>query len=190
MQRCHWCTDDADYIRYHDTEWGVPSYDPHYLFEMLILEGFQAGLSWRSILRKRDRFRQVLFGFDPEKLAVMTDDHIEELMNDPGIIRNRLKLNAARTNARAWLQLDDPVDVIWSLTDGQPKVSHYRDHTAVPATSPEAQALSRQLKIAGFKFVGPTICHAYLQATGVLMEHTMDCHRYQQLAQRVQPKGA
>jgi len=182
MQRCHWCTNDADYIQYHDTEWGVPSYDPHYLFEMLILEGFQAGLSWRTILQKRERFREVLFQFRPELLAAMPDSHIDTLMQDPGIVRNRLKLRAARTNAQAWLRLENPVELIWSVTDGQPKINHYADHTHAPATSPQADELSRFLKKAGFKFVGPTICHAYLQATGVLMEHTMDCYRYKQLS--------
>lgn len=182
MQRCHWCTHDPLYIHYHDTEWGVPSHDPRYLFEMLILEGFQAGLSWWTILQKRDRFRQALFQFDPKQLAAMTDDYIDTLMLDTGIVRNRLKLRAARSNARAWLQLDNPVGLIWSVTDGQPKISHYADHSQIMASSPQAEALSRHLKKEGFKFVGPVICHAYLQAVGVLMEHTMDCHRYPQLA--------
>ena len=182
MQRCHWCTNDADYIRYHDTEWGVPSHDTQYLFEMLILEGFQAGLSWWTILQKRERFRDVLFQFDPEQLAAMTDTHIDTLMLDPGIVRNRLKLRAARSNAQAWLRLDNPVELVWSVTGGKPKIGHYADHTQIPVTSPEAEELSRRLKKEGFKFVGPVICHAYLQATGVLMEHTMDCHRYAQLS--------
>lgn len=184
MQRCHWCTNDPDYILYHDTEWGVPSHDPRYLFEMLILEGFQAGLSWRSILQKRERFREVLFQFDPERLAIMTDDHIDALMQDPGIVRNRLKLRAVRSNAQAWLRLDDPVALIWSVTGGQPKIGHYSDHTQVPASSPQSEDLSRRLKAEGFKFVGPVICHAYLQATGVLMEHTTDCHRYLHLSKK------
>ena len=180
MQRCRWCTDDALYIHYHDTEWGVPSHDPRYLFEMLILEGFQAGLSWWTILQKRERFRSVLFQFDPEQLAAMTDDYIEALMQDPGIIRNRLKLRAARSNAQAWLQLDDPVTQIWSVTNGQTVIGHYGDVT-VPATSPQAEELSRGLKASGFKFVGLVICHAYLQAIGVLMEHSVDCHRHAEL---------
>lgn len=181
MQRCQWCTDDALYILYHDTEWGVPSRDPHHLFEKLILEGFQAGLSWWTILQKRERFREVLFQFDPERLAAMTDSDIETLMQDPGIIRNRLKLRAARSNAQAWLQLDNPVELIWSVTDGQVRVGHYADHSQVPATSPPGDELSRKLKARGFKFVGPLICHAYLQSIGVLMEHTMDCHRFREL---------
>lgn len=182
LQRCHWCTDDALYIHYHDTEWGVPSRDPRYLFEMLILEGFQAGLSWWTILQKREHFRNVLFQFDPQRLAAMDDDDIETLMQDPGIVRNRLKLKAARSNAQAWLQLPDPVALVWSVTDGQTLIGRYSDHSRVPTSSPQAQQLSRQLKTHGFKFVGPVICHSYLQAVGVLMEHTTDCHRYTDLA--------
>lgn len=181
MQRCHWCTNDPDMIHYHDTEWGVPSHDPQYLFEMLILEGFQAGLSWRTILHKRERFREVLFQFRPEPLASMSDDYINELMQDAGIIRNRLKLRAVRTNAQAWLQLENPVELVWSVTSGQPLINHHVGHTQVPATSSQSEQLSRLLTKKGFKFVGPTICHAYLQATGVLMEHTMDCYRYKEL---------
>lgn len=188
MPRCHWCTDHALYIQYHDTEWGVPSHDPQYLFEMLILEGFQAGLSWWTILQKREHFRKVLFQFDPERLAAMTDDHINALMHDSGIVRNRLKLQAARTNAQAWLKLDDPVDLIWSLTDKQPVNGHYSDHTQVPTISAYADQLSQRLKARGFKFVGPLICHAYLQAVGVLMEHTMDCYRYAELGGLHQPR--
>lgn len=187
-QRCHWCTDHALYIHYHDTEWGVPSYNPQYLFEMLILEGFQAGLSWWTILQKRDHFRDVLFQFNPERLAAMTDDHIDTLMHDPGIVRNRLKLRAARTNAQAWLELDDPVDLIWSLTEGHPLIGHYSDHTQVPTISDHAEELSRRLKAGGFKFVGPLICHAYLQAVGVRMEHTTGCYRYAELAGLHQPE--
>lgn len=182
MQRCHWCTHDDLYIQYHDNEWGVPSRDPQHLFEMLILEGFQAGLSWWTILQKREHFRTALFQFDPERLATMNDDDITTLLQDPGIVRNRLKLRAARTNAQAWLKLNNPVELIWSITNGQPIIGHYADHTQLPATSAQAEALSRILKEKGFKFVGPLICHAYLQAIGVLMEHTMDCYRYAELA--------
>lgn len=151
---------------------------------MLILEGFQAGLSWWTILQKRERFREVFFRFEPERMATMSDEYIETLMQDPGIVRNRLKLRAARSNAQAWLQLNDPVSLIWSVTNGQPKISHYADHSQVPSTSPEAEQLSRTLKTAGFKFVGPTICHAYLQAIGVLMEHTTDCVQYSALTEK------
>ncbi len=182
MQRCHWCTNDPVYIQYHDHEWGTPSRDPHHLFEMLILEGFQAGLSWITILKKRARFREVLFDFDPVQMAAMDDDYINVLMQDPGIIRNRLKLNAARQNARAWLALPDPVSFVWAAVDGKPHINHYAAHTDIPTATPQADALSRQLKKAGFKFVGPTICYAYMQATGMVMDHTTDCGRYPALA--------
>lgn len=182
MKRCSWCTEDPIYIAYHDTEWGVPSRDPRHLFEKLILEGFQAGLSWLTVLKKRPRFREVLFDFDPQRIAAMEDGYIETLMQDPGIIRNRLKLNAARQNARAWLQLEDPVALIWSFTGGETKINHFERHADIPTTGPEALAMSQTLKKAGFNFVGPTICHAYLEAIGCLMDHTTDCHRYPALS--------
>ncbi|NYT37837.1 DNA-3-methyladenine glycosylase I [Allopusillimonas soli] len=183
MKRCHWCTNDPDYIAYHDAEWGTPSRDPRHLFEMLLLEGFQAGLSWITVLKKRPRYRQVLFGFDPGKVAAMSDDYIENtLMRDAGIIRNRLKLNAARRNARAWLTLDDPVETMWSFTQGHPLVNHYARHEDIPLVTPQAESMSRVLKKAGFTFVGPTICQSYLQAIGCIMDHTTDCFRYTELA--------
>lgn len=182
MQRCRWCTHDPDYLAYHDTEWGVPSRDPRHLFEKLVLEGFQAGLSWLTVLKKRPHFRRVLFNFDPARLAEMPNDYIESLMHDPGIIRNRLKLQAARKNAQAWLALPDPVGVIWSFTDGKTIVNHYATHDQVPTVTPQAQTMSRTLKSLGFSFVGPTICQSYLQAVGCFMDHTTDCHRYPVLA--------
>lgn len=182
MQRCHWCTLDPVYIQYHDYEWGTPSRDPHHLFEMLILEGFQAGLSWITVLKKRPRFREVLFNFDPDQLAVMSDTYIDTLLQDSGIIRNRLKLNATRQNARAWLALADPVDFIWSVVGHTPIINHFAAHADVPAITPEAEILSRKLKKAGFNFVGPTVCYAYMQATGMVMDHTTDCWRYGDLA--------
>ena len=126
MPRCSWCNDEPLYITYHDREWGVPQRDPQHLFEMLLLEGFQAGLSWITVLKKRERYRQVLFGFDAQRLAVLTDDEIETLMQDPGIIRNRLKLQAARKNAQAWLRLPDPAAFLWSFVGGVPKVNQDR----------------------------------------------------------------
>ncbi len=182
FKRCGWCTDDPAYIAYHDTEWGVPSHDPRHLFEMLLLEGFQAGLSWITVLKKRAHYREVLFNFDAEKLAAMSDDYIDTLMQDPGIIRNRLKLKSARQNAQAWLKLDDPVALIWSFVDGIPKVNHHRLLADVPVLTPQAETMSRVLKKAGFNFVGPTICYSYLQAVGCIMDHTTDCHRYPALA--------
>jgi len=176
--RCRWCTGDPAYIRYHDQEWGVPSRDPRHLFEMLILEGFQAGLSWLTILRRREAFREALCGFDPVALARTDAAWVQDRMQNPAIIRNRLKLQAAGANARAWLALTDPVDLVWSVVDGQPRIHHYADTGDIPTAGPEAQALSRLLKRHGFTFVGPTICQSYLQAIGCLMDHTTDCHRY------------
>lgn len=181
MPRCFWCNDDPLYIGYHDTEWGVPLKDPAALFELLLLEGFQAGLSWITVLKKRQRYREVLYGFDPARLAVMSDEEIEKLMQDPGIIRNLLKLKAARQNAQAWLRLDDPVVLLWSFVGGAPKVNHFSERGQVPAVTPEAEAMSKALKKAGFTFVGPTICYAFMQAAGMVMDHTTDCDRYREL---------
>src|SRR5690625_1902031 len=182
MKRCSWCTSDPLYISYHDKEWGVPSYDPIYLFEKLVLEGFQAGLSWITILRKRDHFRKVFFNFDPQQVAKLSGSQIDLLMQDTGIIRNRAKILSARSNAQAWLNLADPVDFMWSVTDGKPLIKHYKCSTEVPAQSNLSIKLSKQLKKAGFKFTGPVICHAYMQSTGMLMEHTTDCFRHKQLS--------
>jgi len=182
MPRCAWCGDDPLYVRYHDEEWGVPTRDPQLLFEFLLLEAFQAGLSWITVLRKRERYRQVLFGFDADRLAIMSDGEIDERMQDPGIIRNRRKLEAARGNARAWLALEDPAGFVWSFVDGRPKVNRFERLDQVPAVTDEAQAMSRALKRAGFSFVGPTICYAYMQACGMVLDHLVDCERHAQLA--------
>lgn len=152
MPRCAWCGTDPLYIDYHDREWGVPARDPQVLFEFLLLEAFQAGLSWITVLRKRERYRQVLFGFDAERLA--------------------------RSNARAWLQLEDPAGFVWSFVGGEPKINRFERLDQVPAVSPEAEAMSRALKKAGFSFVGPTICYAYMQACGMVMDHLIDCERH------------
>ncbi|UTW05946.1 DNA-3-methyladenine glycosylase I [Pseudomonas benzenivorans] len=178
MPRCFWCTEDPLYQAYHDQEWGVPQRDPQALFELLLLEGFQAGLSWITVLKKRARYREVLFGFDPERLAQLSDEEIERLMQDPGIIRNRLKLRAARQNAQAWLRLEDPVGLLWSFVGGAPKINHFSERSQVPGATADAEAMSRALKKAGFTFVGPTICYAYMQAAGMVMDHTTDCDRY------------
>ena len=182
MPRCFWCNEDPLYIAYHDHEWGVPLRDPLALFELLLLEGFQAGLSWITVLKKRQRYREVLFGFDPQRLAQMSDEEIEDLMQDPGIIRNRLKLKAARQNAHAWLQQDDPVALLWSFVDGVPRINHFNERSQVPAITPQAETMSRALKKAGFTFVGPTICYALMQASGMVMDHTTDCDSYPSLA--------
>ena len=180
--RCRWCGDDPLYVRYHDTEWGVPSRDPRHLFEMLILEGFQAGLSWITILRRREALRAALLDFDPEALARTDEAWVQDRMQDARIIRNRLKLRAAGTNARAWLALPDPVGLVWSVVDGRPIIHHYAVQKDAPVAGPEAEALSRLLKRHGFTFVGPTICQSYLQAIGCLMDHTTDSHRHRTLA--------
>ncbi|MCR4537725.1 DNA-3-methyladenine glycosylase I [Pseudomonas sp. 18.1.10] len=164
MPRCFWCSEDPLYMAYHDQEWGTPLRDAQGLFELLLLEGFQAGLSWITVLRKREHYRKVLFGFDAQRLARLTDAEIEALMLDPGIVRNRLKLNATRRNAAAWLALEDPVTWLWSFVGGVPKVNHFKDRSEVPAITAEAEAMSKALKKAGFTFVGPTICYALIQA--------------------------
>lgn len=184
LRRCKWCNADPLYQRYHDEEWGVPHRDPQHLFEMLILEGLQAGLSWFTVLRKRERYRQVYRGFDAPFMASQTDADLEALAQDPGIIRNRLKLRAARQNARAWLALreqHDPAEWLWQFVENRPLINHFADAGEVPAITPEAEAMSRALKQAGFTFVGPTICYALMQATGMVMDHTRDCFRYAEL---------
>ena len=178
MPRCFWCNDDPLYIAYHDDEWGVPLRDPQRLFELLLLEGFQAGLAWITVLKKRARYREALFGFDAQRLALLSDEEIEVLMLDAGIIRNRLKLKAARQNAQAWLRLDDPVALLWSFVGGVPQINHFKARSEVPAITPAAEAMSKALKKAGFTFVGPTICYAFMQAAGMVMDHTTDCDRY------------
>ena len=184
LVRCQWCSNDPLYRQYHDEEWGVPHRDARHLFEMLILEGVQAGLAWITVLRKREHYREVYRNFDAQFMARQTDEDIERLARDPRIIRNRLKLRAARQNARAWLRLterEDPVAWLWQFVDGRPRINHFSAHAQVPAITDEARAMSRALKQAGFSFVGPTICYAFMQATGMVMDHTQDCFRYAEL---------
>jgi len=178
MPRCFWCSEDPLYQDYHDREWGVPLRHPGALFELLLLEGFQAGLSWITVLRKRAHYRQVMFGFDPQRLARMTDAEIEALLQDPGIIRHRGKVEGARKNALAWLELEDPVAWLWSFVDGQPLINHHPDRSTLPTQTDRALAMSKALKKAGFSFVGPTICYSFMQASGMVMDHTTDCDRY------------
>ncbi|PKM30040.1 MAG: DNA-3-methyladenine glycosylase I [Gammaproteobacteria bacterium HGW-Gammaproteobacteria-11] len=181
MCRCQWCSNDPVYQHYHDTEWGVPEYDAGHLFEKLLLDGFQAGLSWITVLKKRDRYRQVYNGFDPHFMANQSEADLLELLQDAGIIRNRLKVYGARQNARAWLALaeqQDPAAWLWQFVGGQPLVNHFTSIRQIPTQTAEAQAMSKALKKAGFTFVGPTICYAFMQATGMVMDHTTDCFRY------------
>ncbi len=160
----------------------MPLRDAHQLFELLLLEGFQAGLSWITVLKKREHYRKVMFGFDVQRLAIMSDAEIEALMLDPGIIRNRLKITGARRNAQAWLALQDPVGFLWSFVGGQPKINRFTERHEFPAVTPEAEAMSKALKKAGFTFVGPTICYAFMQASGMVMDHATTCDRYAELA--------
>jgi DNA-3-methyladenine glycosylase I len=192
--RCPWCGDDPLYVAYHDHEWGMPSHDDAHLFEMLLLEGQQAGLSWITILRKRANFRVAFDGFDPERIARYTPARIEQLMGNAGIICNRLKLNAAVKNARAFLatqaEFGSFAQYAWSFVQGQPIQNRFRSMAEVPATSAQSDAMSRALKQRGFTFVGSTICYAYMQSVGMVNDHLLDCHRHpkiQALAQQQMP---
>ena len=183
MERCAWCGSDPLYVAYHDQEWGVPSHDDAHLFEMLILEGQQAGLSWITILKKRENFRVALDGFDPERIARYTAARIEKLMSNAGIIRNRLKLNAAVKNARAFLAVQAEFGsfdrFLWSFVNGQAIQHRFQSHSQLPATSIESDAMSRALKQRGFTFVGSTICYALMQSVGMVNDHVRACHRHQ-----------
>jgi DNA-3-methyladenine glycosylase I len=180
--RCAWVPPaDPDYLAYHDEEWGVPVRDEHRLFELLVLEGAQAGLSWSTILRKRAGYRAAFAGFDPEVVAGFGDRDVERLLGDPGIVRNRLKVESAIANGRATLDLRGEgglVGLVWSFVDGRPLVNRWRDVGEVPAETAESRALSKELKRRGFRFVGPTVCYAFMQATGLVNDHVVDCFRY------------
>ena len=177
--RCGWCGSDPLYIAYHDREWGIPNHDDRHLFEMLVLEGAQAGLSWLTILRKRAAYRKAFHGFDPALVAQFTDEHLEQLLLDEGIVRNRLKVWSARDNARAFLEVQREYGsfdaFLWSFGNGSPKVNRPGSLAEVPAVTPEAEALSKALKKRGFRFVGPTIMYAYMQAVGLVDDHLTSC---------------
>jgi DNA-3-methyladenine glycosylase I len=185
--RCGWVVppDDPVYVAYHDTEWGVPEYDERALFEKLILDGFQAGLSWITILRKREAFRRAFDGFDPEKIARYRRPRIERLMADPGIVRNRQKIEAAVGNARAYLDVTRTPggfrEILWSFTGGKTVHNGFTKMTELPARTEASAAMSRELRRRGFKFVGPTICYAFMQAVGMVNDHTTGCFRYREL---------
>jgi DNA-3-methyladenine glycosylase I len=181
-ERCGWSTSDSLYIEYHDNEWGVPERDPVPLFELLILEGAQAGLSWSTILNKREGYRRVFAGFDPAAVAAFSEDDVERCLADPGIVRNRAKVTATVGNARAWLELDDPVDFLWSFVSGQPIQNHWTELAQLPASTPESEAMSKDLKRRGFRFVGPTICYALMQSCGLVNDHVTSCFRYSEVA--------
>ncbi|MEO8331519.1 MAG: DNA-3-methyladenine glycosylase I, partial [Gallionella sp.] len=175
-QRCAWPGDDALYQQYHDTEWGVPLHDERALFEFLILEGAQAGLSWITILRKRENYRTAFDGFDAKRIARYDANKIESLLQNPGIVRNRLKVAAAVTNAQKFLEVQDEFgsfdSFIWCFVDGKPKQNKWRSLADIPASTRESDAMSKELKRRGFKFVGSTICYAHMQATGMVNDHT------------------
>jgi DNA-3-methyladenine glycosylase I len=189
MKRCDWLTDDGAYITYHDTEWGVPVHDDNKLFEMLILEGTQAGLSWLTVLKKRENYREAYEGFDPVKIAQWDQEKIESLLKNSGIIRNRLKVKAARTNAQAYLQAAKEFGsfdtYIWSFVGTNPIGNSWKNLKEIPATTPESDTMSKELKKRGFKFVGSTICYAFMQAVGMVNDHTVDCFRYKILSKKV-----
>jgi DNA-3-methyladenine glycosylase I len=183
--RCIWCGDDPLYQAYHDTEWGVPLHDDQLLFEFLILEGAQAGLSWITILKKRENYRAAFDGFDATRIARYDANKIESLLQNPGIVRNRLKVAAAVTNAQRFLDVQSEFGsfdkFIWQFVDGKPKQNARRSIDRIPASTPESDAMSKELKRRGFKFVGSTICYAHMQATGMVNDHTTDCFRYKAL---------
>jgi DNA-3-methyladenine glycosylase I len=183
--RCHWAKNEVN-IPYHDQEWGMPVHDEHKWFEFLILEGAQAGLSWDTILKKRARYREVFDGFDAKKVAGYDKKKVRELLGDAGIIRNRLKVEAAIGNARAFLRVQEEFETfdsyIWRSVDGRPKQNAWKMHKRVPATTAESDALSKDLQKRGFRFVGSTICYALMQATGMVNDHLMSCFRYADLS--------
>ena len=181
---CLWAPEDDElYRHYHDTEWGVPEYDDRALFEKLILDGFQAGLSWRTILYKRENFRKAFNGFDPEKIARYTPKKIERLMNDAGIIRSKSKIDATIGNAKSWLEIMEAGSgsfsaFLWDFVDGKPIVNELEDYRDGPTKSPESEAMAKELKARGFKFCGPVIVYAFMQAVGMVNDHEVDCPRW------------
>ena len=184
-QRCAWPGNDPLYCAYHDEEWGVPLHDDQRLFEFLILEGAQAGLSWITILRKRENYRAAFDGFDANRVARYDANKIESLLQDSGIVRNRLKVEAAVTNARKFLEVQSELGsfdkFIWQFVEGKPKQSRWRSQSEIPTSTPESDAMSKELKRRGFKFVGSTICYAHMQATGMVNDHTIACFRHKEL---------
>jgi len=183
--RCSWMGDDELMLRYHDKEWGVPVHHDTKWFEYLVLDAFQAGLSWKTVLNKREGFREVFHGFDPSKVSKMTDKEMEAARNNPAIIRNRLKIKSAVSNAKAFLKLQKEHgsfdSYIWSFTDGQVVNNRWKNLSEIPASTPLSDEISKSLKQEGFSFVGTTICYAFLQAAGVVNDHLTDCFRYEEL---------
>jgi len=185
MNRCAWGSSNPVMIEYHDTEWGVPLHDEQKLFEFLVLEGMQAGLSWNTILNKRQNFRAAFHNFDPHRVARYNARDVKRLLNNPGIIRNRLKIEAAINNARRLLEVEEEFGsfdaYIWRFVDGKPVKHEFKTLKQIPATTQESDVLSKDLKQRGFKFVGSTIVYAHMQATGMVNDHTIDCFRYDEV---------
>ncbi|HXX50602.1 MAG TPA: DNA-3-methyladenine glycosylase I [Xanthobacteraceae bacterium] len=182
LKRCPWPKADPLYIAYHDQEWGVPEYDDRALYEKLMLDGFQAGLSWITILRKREAFRRAFDGFVPEKIVRYRPAKIERLMRDAGIVRNRAKIEGAVLSARAWIDAMENgpgfSKLLWDFVDGRPKINHYRSSGQVPAETAVSRAMSKELSRRGFKFCGPTIVYAFMQAVGMVNDHLVGCYRH------------
>ena len=181
LNRCDWTGSDPLYIAYHDTEWGVPIRDPDRLFELLCLEGAQAGLAWITILRRRDGYRDAFDDFDPRRIAAYTDADRERLLADARIIRNRAKVDAFIANARAFMRIGDFASLVWSFVHGEPMQNSWTSVRAVPAVTDQSVAMSRELKRLGFGFVGPTICYAFMQSAGLVNDHVVDCFRHAEL---------
>jgi len=177
--RCGWCGTEPIYVSYHDDEWGVPEYDSRALFEKLLLDGFQAGLSWITILKKRDNFREAFDGFNPEKMARYAPARLEKLMNNAGIVRNRLKIEASVSNAQAYLEIPDFSAYLWGFNDGRVVQNTFKSMKQVPAKTALAEKMSKDLQKRGFRFVGPTIVYAFMQACGLVNDHLVDCHRHE-----------
>ncbi len=188
MNRCNWCVNDPEMMDYHDTEWGVPLRNDRKLFEFLLLDSFQAGLSWLTILRKRENFRSAFDDFDPEKIAEYDQSKIDRLLVNKGIIRNRLKIRAAINNAGKYLEIRSEFgsfsDFIWSFVKGKTIHNSWKSMNEIPVNSPESDLMSSELKKRGFKFTGSTICYAFMQAAGMVNDHVVDCYRYQELRNR------
>jgi DNA-3-methyladenine glycosylase I len=182
LHRCPWPKDDPLYVAYHDDEWGVPEFDDRALYEKLVLDGFQAGLSWITILRKRENFRRAFDGFAPEKIARYTPKRVARLMQDAGIVRNRMKIEGAVLSARAWLDVMEQGPgfsaLLWDFLDGNPKVNNFMNTKQVPAETAVSRAMSKELSARGFKFCGPTIVYAFMQAVGMVNDHLVKCHRH------------
>ena len=186
LSRCDWCASHPLYVSYHDEEWGVPEHDDQKLFEKIILDGAQAGLSWLTILKKRDGYRRAFDGFEVQKIARYSDKKIAKLLADPGIVRNRLKVNAAVTNASAYLKLKEELgsfdDYLWQFVDGRTIQNRWTSLKQLPTRTAESDAMSKGLKQRGFKFVGTTICYAFMQAIGMVNDHMVSCHRHREVA--------